>query len=54
MFEETMEKERGNRIFQGDGMTRFEPSAHAKLLSQLDQRNGQNVEYWSKNEIKTN
>ena len=48
MFEEMMEKERGNRIFQGDGMTRFEPSAHAKLLSQLDKRNGQNVEYWSK------
>ena len=43
-----MEKERGNRIFQGDGMTRFEPSAHAKLLYQLDKHNVQNVEYWSK------
>ena len=30
-------------------MTKFEPSAHAKLLSQLDKHNGQNVEYWSKN-----
>lgn len=28
----------------------FEPSAHAKLLSQLDKRNGQNAEYWSKHE----
>ena len=48
MFEEMMEKERGNRIFQGDGMTRFEPSAHAKLTAQLDKHRGQNVEYWSK------
>ena len=48
MFEEMMEKERGNRIFQGDSMTQFEPSDHAKLLSQLDKHNGQNVEYWSK------
>ena len=29
-------------------MTRFTPSEHAKLLSQLDKHNGQNVEYWSK------
>ena len=29
-------------------MTRFEPSAHAKLTAQLDKHNGQNVEYWSK------
>ena len=29
-------------------MTQFEPSTHAKLLSQLDKHNGQNVEYWSK------
>lgn len=28
--------------------TRFEPSDHAKLLSQLDKHTGQNVEYWSK------
>ena len=48
MFEETMEKERGNRIFQGDGMTRFEPSAHAKLLSQLDKCSDRKIEYWSK------
>ena len=48
MFEEMMEKERGNRIFQGDSMTRFEPSGYAKLAAQLDKHNGQNVEYWSK------
>ena len=54
MFEETMEKERGNRIFQGDVMTRFEPSDHAKLLSQLDNHNGRNVEYWSKGETNEN
>lgn len=35
-------------------MTRFTPSDHAKIASQLDKHNGQNVEYWSKNEIKTN
>ena len=29
-------------------MTKFEPSAHAKLLSKLDNNNKQNVEYWSK------
>ena len=29
-------------------MTKFEPSAHAELLSQLDKHSGQNVEYWSK------
>ena len=29
-------------------MTKFEPSAHAKLLSKLDTYRGQNVEYWSK------
>lgn len=49
-----MEKERGNRIFQGDGMTQFTPSDYAKLTAQLDKHNGQNVEYWSKHEIKTN
>ena len=36
-------------------MTRFEPSAQAKLTAQLDKHNEQNLEYWSKqNEIKTN
>ena len=35
-------------------MTQFEPSTHAKFLSQLDKNNKQNLEYWSKkNEIKT-
>ncbi len=34
--------------------TRFTPSAHAKLLSQLDKRNDRKIEYWSKHEIKTN
>ena len=29
-------------------MTQFEPSAHAKLLSQLDKRNDRKIEYWSK------
>ena len=29
-------------------MTKFEPSAHADLLSQLDKHNEQTVEYWSK------
>lgn len=29
-------------------MTKFEPSAHAKLLSELDKNSGQTVEYWSK------
>ena len=31
-------------------MTKFEPSAYAKLLSELDKHSGQNVEYWSKDE----
>ena len=35
-------------------MTRFEPSDHAKLLSQLDNHNGRNVEYWSKGETNEN
>lgn len=29
-------------------MAKFEPSAHANLLSRLDKHRGQNVEYWSK------
>lgn len=29
-------------------MTRFEPNDYAKLAAQLDEHNGQNVEYWSK------
>ena len=29
-------------------MTKFEPSAHAKLLSELDKHSGRTVEYWSK------
>ncbi len=29
-------------------MTQFEPSDHAKLLSQLDKHNDRNLEYWSK------
>ena len=29
-------------------MTKFEPSNHAKLLSELDNHNKQNIEYWSK------
>lgn len=29
-------------------MTKFEPSAHARLLSKLDNNNKQNIEYWSK------
>ena len=29
-------------------MAKFEPSAHAKLLSELDNNNKQNIEYWSK------
>ena len=29
-------------------MTKFDPSAHAKLLSELDNHNKQNIEYWSK------
>ena len=33
-------------------MTKFEPSAHAKLLSKLDDHNKQNIEYWSKNNDK--
>ena len=48
MFEEMMEKERGNRIFQGDGMTRFEPSGYAKLAAQLDKHSDRKIEYWSK------
>ena len=35
-------------------MTKFETSAHAKLLSQLDKHNGQNLEYWSKGETNEN
>ena len=31
-------------------MTKFEPSAHAKLLSQLDEYDKQTVEYWRKHE----
>ena len=31
-------------------MTKFEPSYHAKLLSELDKHNKQNIEYWRKNE----
>ena len=31
-------------------MTKFEPSYHANLLSKLDERNKQNVEYWSKDD----
>ena len=31
-------------------MTKFEPSAHAKLLSQLDKNSKQTVEYWNKGE----
>ena len=31
-------------------MTKFEPSAHAKLLSELDKHSGQTVEYWNKGE----
>ena len=29
-------------------MTRFEPSAHAKLLDKLDKKDGRRIEYWSK------
>ena len=29
-------------------LTRFEPSDHAKMLSQLDKHSGRNIEYWSK------
>lgn len=29
-------------------MTKFEPSAHAKLLFELDKHSGQTLEYWSK------
>lgn len=31
-------------------MAKFEPSAHAKLLSKLDEYNKQNIEYWSKDD----
>ena len=35
-------------------MTQFEVSNYARLLSQLDKRSGQNIEYWSKkDETKT-
>lgn len=29
-------------------MTQFEPSEHAKMMSQLDNHNGRKIEYWSK------
>ena len=29
-------------------MEKFEPSTHAKLATQLDKHNEQNLEYWSK------
>ena len=29
-------------------MTRFTPSEHAKLLSQLDNHSDRKIEYWSK------
>ncbi len=29
-------------------MTKFRPSAHAKLLSQLDNHSDRKIEYWSK------
>ena len=32
----------------------FTPSAHAKLLSQLDKRNDRKIEYWSKGETNEN
>lgn len=35
-------------------MTQFAPNAHAKLLSQLDKHNKQNLEYWSKGETNEN
>ena len=35
-------------------MTKFEPSDHAKLLSQLDNNNKQNIEYWNKGENNEN
>ena len=36
-------------------MTQFETSEHAKMMSQLDNHNGRNLEYWGKqNETKTN
>ena len=35
-------------------MTRFEPSDHAKLLSQLDKRNDRKIEYWGKGETNEN
>ena len=31
-------------------MAKFEPSAHAKLLSELDNHNKQNIEYWNKDD----
>ena len=33
-------------------MAKFEVSDHTKLLSQLDNYNGRNVEYWNKGENK--
>ena len=35
-------------------MAKFEPSDHAKLLSQLDKHSWQTVEYWSKGENNEN
>lgn len=35
-------------------MTRFEPSSHAKLLSQLDKHSDRKIEYWSKGETNEN
>ena len=29
-------------------MTKFEPSAHAKLTAQLDNHSDRKIEYWSK------
>ena len=35
-------------------MTRFTPSAHAKLTAQLDKRSDRKIEYWSKGETNEN
>jgi len=35
-------------------MTKFETSEHANLLSELDNHNKQNIEYWSKGENNDN
>ena len=40
-----------NRKEKSD-MTKFEPSAHAKSLSELDKHSGQTLEYWSKEKWK--